>query len=246
MAAFHHPFPFDPTYGYSLEKLLQIEAPAEPCDLVAFWEQTYLKSRQTPLNLTSHPISCDRSDTKVFEVEFDSWDGQRIGAWVTVPRDIPFARGVVVGHGYGGRENPDFGLPGSPCVAIFPCARGFGRSRSAAFPSEANEHVVVGIESKETYIHRGCVADLWSAASALIELFPQVANSLHYMGTSFGGGTGAMALAWDPRFSRAYLCVPSFGNHPLRVCMPCVGSGEAVREYYSRHPEAMAGAHAVH
>jgi cephalosporin-C deacetylase len=29
-----------------------------------------------------------------------------------------------------------------------------------------------------------------------------------------------MALPWDDRFQRAYLEVPSFGNHPLRVQMP--------------------------
>ena len=59
------------------------------------------------------------------------------------------------------------------------------------------------------------------------------------MGTSFGGGTGAMAIAWDQRFSKAYFCVPSFGNHPLRVSLPCIGSGQAVRGYYLQHPEVM-------
>jgi len=35
------------------------------------------------------------------------------------------------------------------------------------------------------------------------------------------------------------LQVPSFGNHPLRVTLPCVGSGEPVRSYYRRHPEVL-------
>ena len=240
MAAIVHSFPFDPTYGYSLEQLLQIDVPSGPCDLADFWEATYTESRQTPLRLASRRIACkEQPGLEVFEVEFDSWGGRRIGAWLTVPHGVPIEQGMVVGHGYGGREGPDFDLPGPACAAIFPCARGLGRSKAADLPDEANGHVLAGIESRETYVHRGCVADLWGAASALIELFPQTAQSLHYRGTSFGGGTGAMAIAWDARFASAYLCVPSFGNHPLRVTLPCTGSGESVRQYFLQHPEVM-------
>lgn len=35
------------------------------------------------------------------------------------------------------------------------------------------------------------------------------------------------------------MTVPTFGNHPLRVTLPCVGSGEAVRTYHEEHPEVM-------
>ncbi|MEX0886564.1 MAG: acetylxylan esterase [Phycisphaeraceae bacterium] len=55
------------------------------------------------------------------------------------------------------------------------------------------------------------------------------------MGGSFGGGIGALALAWDRRFRAAALRVPSFGNHPLRVTLPCTGSGESVRQYIAAH-----------
>ncbi len=57
------------------------------------------------------------------------------------------------------------------------------------------------------------------------------AQRLDYLGISFGGGIGALALPWDERFHRAHLNVPSFGHHPLRLTLPCVGSGEAVRRY---------------
>ncbi len=48
-----------------------------------------------------------------------------------------------------------------------------------------------------------------------------------------------MALPWDHRFQRAVLDVPSFGNHPLRVSLPGVGSGEAVRLMYRQQPEIL-------
>lgn len=239
MPFFTHSFPLDPAYGYSLEQLFQIQAPVGPDNLKEFWEKTYCESRQIPLRIESRRIHCERRDLELYEMEFDSLGRRRIGAWMTVPRGNPPERGLVIGHGYGGREGPDFDLPGPECVAIFPCARGIGRSSAADLPCEPNEHVLNGIQSRETYIHRGSVADLWAAASALIELFPQTAKSLHYRGTSFGGGTGAMGMAWDQRFASAYFCVPSFGNHPLRVTLPCTGSGESVRQYYLKHPEVM-------
>lgn len=71
--------------------------------------------------------------------------------------------------------------------------------------------------------------DLWRAASVLHEAVPESRPRLDYLGGSFGGGTGALALPWDDRIRSAYLCVPSFGNHPLRLQLPCCGSGEAVR-----------------
>lgn len=121
-------------------------------------------------------------------------------------------------------------------VAIQFCARGFHRSAHHDLPDEANRHVLHGITNRATYILRGCVADLWCAASALIELYPAAAHRLHYYGGSFGGGLGALALPWDDRFQKAFLDVPTFGNHPLRVTSPCCGSGEAVRQYYRHHP----------
>ena len=94
--------------------------------------------------------------------------------------------------------------------------------------------------SRETYIHCGCVADYWGAASALIEVVPEAAGQLHYSGGIFGDGIGALMLPWDGRFAKAFLDVPSFGNHPLRLLAPCVGSGESVRQYYQSHPEVAA------
>ena len=107
------------------------------------------------------------------------------------------------------------------------------------FPAEASLHVLHGIGNRETYIHRGCTAEIWSAASVLIEQFPAVTESLHYFGSSFGGGIGALAMPWDSRFHSVYLDVPSFGNHPLRVQTPCAGSGESVRLHYEKRPRVM-------
>jgi cephalosporin-C deacetylase len=229
----------DPTDGYNLERLLTVPAPPAPPGFAPFWQSTYQEALSIPLRIASRQVESPSPAVQVFEVEFDSLGGLRIGGWITLPAAGRFARGVVVGHGYGGRTEPSLGLPGPPAAAIFPCARGFHRSSHPDIPEEAAPHVLHGIGSRETYVHRGCVADLWSAASILLELFPEVGERLHYHGGSFGGGIGALALPWDPRFHRAFLDVPSFGNHPLRVQIPCTGSGEAVRRHHLQHPEVL-------
>jgi len=239
IASLANPHPFDPTYGYDLERLLQVAPPEEQEGFASFWQETYRQAREVPLNLAHRKIASPHPDFDLYEAEYNSLGGARIGAWITVPKAMPASPdGWVVGHGYGGREAPGFDLPAPAGPAIYFCARGFHRSAHPRLPNTSAWHVIHGIASRETYIHRGCAADVWASASALLELFPAV-RRLRYSGGSFGGGIGALATPWDERFHHVFLDIPSFGNHPLRVQMPCAGSGEAVRTYRRTHPEVM-------
>jgi len=230
-----HAFPFDPTYGYDLDRLLTVGRPPEPAGFEAFWRSAHERTLAVPPRPTVRHVAHPATAFDAFEIEYDGLDAFRIGGWLTVPRGRRPRRLVVVGHGYCGRDGPDetWGLA-SDNVCLFPCARGFNRSANKGLPATAAFHVLQGIESKETYLHGRCASDLWSSVSAGIELFPELAGDVAYYGESFGGGIGAMALPWDARIKRACLIVPSFGNHPLRVQLPCAGSGEAVRLYRLR------------
>lgn len=226
----------DPTYGYRLEQLLALQAPEPAADFEDFWKTTFAANAAIPLDPAWREVGGEDGPVRIFEVEFNSWDGFRTGGWITIPRDGPVRRGFVVGHGYGGRDRPESVPPMPGAAGIFPCARGFQRSAHPRFPDNSMQHVLCGIASRETYVFRGCVAEIWSAASALLHLVPEAAPRLGYIGGSFGGGIGALALPWDERLHEAFLCVPSFGHHPLRLGLPCLGSGEAVRQHYGRNP----------
>ncbi|MDS4031340.1 MAG: acetylxylan esterase [Candidatus Contendobacter sp.] len=237
---FLHDYPFDPCHGHDLDALLAVAAPEEPEDFALFWRDLHAQARQIAVAPMVREIASPQPRIQVFEVAFTSVDGVRIGGWLTRPRDQPIERGVIVGHGYGGREGPDFHLPFKRAALLFPCARGISRSARPDFSSNPLRHVLHGIRQRETYILGGCAADtVWCAASALLELFPMAARRLEYLGISFGGGVGALALPWDERFHRAHLNVPSFGHHPLRLNCPCVGSGEAVRAYQRQTGRAL-------
>lgn len=235
-----HELPFDPTHGYTLTQMLEIDAPSEPEGYVAFWQATWAEAMNVDLRLSCKQLDSPWEGVELYEVAYDSLGGVRIGGWLTVPNEVErIERGLVCGHGYGGRGAPELHVHARRQVTIMPCARGFNLSAHEDLPDFSKSHVVHGIENRETYIHRGCVADYWLAGSVLLAMYPQVAGCLDYIGNSFGGGIGAMLLPWDNRIRQARLGVPSFGNHPLRLTLPCVGSGEAVQAYHEVHPEVV-------
>lgn len=235
---FTHDFPFDPTYGYREVDLLSVGVPESPYDFASFWQETFEANAATTLNVTVAPTESASEHHDVSIASFDTLGGIRVGAWIVYPKSGDIEAGFVTSHGYGGRTAPDYDLLAGNAAAIYPCAPGFNLSASDLLPSEKMGHVVHGIESRETYLIRPCVTSIWSAASLLLDLYPDIGKRLYFTGGSFGGGLGALALPWDDRFSKGHLRVPTFGNHPIRNICPCEGSGKAVAEYVASHPEA--------
>jgi cephalosporin-C deacetylase len=236
---------------YDGATLLQVGVPDEPDGFAEFWTGLHNSALAVAPEPELTPVAGIRGHD-VFEVRFSSLGGVRLGGWVTLPADRLIEYALVVSHGYGGRTAPelewtprlpiaDHGGPALPdrTAVIYPVARGQpALSTLPGIPSEPREHVLVGIESVDTYIHGDCAADVWCAASALLEILPAKPQRLDYVGGSFGGGIGALALPWDDRFDAAVLRHPSFDNHDVRLMLPCTGSGESVRQHVMDHPSA--------
>lgn len=245
MTSYVHDFPFDPAYGHTLDELMAVPAPPAPDDFADFWQARYDAARQVATDPEMGPLEDERDGVRIHGVTYTSVGGVRLGGWLALPVEAePVRHGFVIGHGYGGREapGPDVPLPLPSSAAILPCVRGMGaRGLVAGIPDVSAQHVLHGIESRDTYVIGDCVADLWCAASAVGELVPELAGAgrLGLLGESFGGGLGALALPWDDRFGAAQLTVPTFGNHPLRLTLECAGSGESVRGYHRGHPEVV-------
>jgi cephalosporin-C deacetylase len=238
---FRHDIPFDPTYGYALADLLKVAVPGEVEGFETFWTDLYRKA----LSVQVDPRRvCEESGSvrrRVWDIRYRSVGDVEIGGWLMMPREGRIRRGIVVGHGYGGRDMPHLDFPLAHDSAIlFPCVRGLSKSQLAGVPSACAGHVLCGIDSAETYVLGGCVADVWCGVTALQELVPEVGANLFYSGESLGGGLGALALPWDRRFLAGHLVVPTFGNHPLRLQLKSCGSGEFVRQYVATHPDVVA------
>lgn len=239
MPALLHNYPFDPSYGYGREQLLMVGAPEEPPDYEAFWRARHEKA----LAVDTMPALTQAEPAKMgwhsHDFSYLSTDGVRIGGWILLPENGVVERVIVVMHGYGGRTEPDFHWRFENAALVFPCARGTGRSPHPPVSSNPMWHVLHDIQDRDRYIHGGCVDDVWLAVSAALRLFPQAQGRVGLIGVSFGGGIGAMALAWDGRITRAHFNVPSFGNQPLRLTFKTTGSGAAVRNAHKRHREAV-------
>ncbi|WP_295383944.1 acetylxylan esterase [uncultured Thiodictyon sp.] len=224
-----HGFPFDPSYGYRLEDLLELQPPPEPADFATFWQARYQRALAVDANPRLRPADVSDPRMRVHELEYSSTAGFAIRGWLLTPLGGPPRRGFILGHGYGGLDRPPLDLPRDDAAYLIPCVRGLCRSRCPPIPEDPDGHVVYGIEHRDSYLVGGCVEDLWTGASALLGLFPELTGHLGYLGTSLGGGLGALALAWDARIGRGHLNVPGFGHQPLRLALPTVGSAAALQ-----------------
>ncbi len=218
-----------------LARLLAIVPPEPPDDFSAFWRSRYASALTVEPRPRIQATGRILDGYEVYDLNYASTDGVQIGGWLLAPRDGPVSRGIVVGHGYAGRDGPDAAPGLAHAALLFPCFRGLSRSPVPGVSPHAHLHVLHDIQDRRRYILGGCVDDLWLGVSALIALFPQVAGQVSYQGVSFGGGIGALAAPWDARIGRLHLHLPTFGHQALRLTLPCVGSGEAVREFQSRH-----------
>jgi len=232
-----HAFDFDPTHGRDLSALNNERPPQVPPGFDAFWRRRYERARLAVPRPHYRPLETTHPRWRIFELSYTSTDDFEIHGWLLLPASGTIRRGIVVGHGYGGRTGPDLDYPVDDAAVLFPCLRGLTRSAHADIPDTAAGHVLCGIASPEDYVLAGCVDDVWGAVSALAEICPGV--PIGYGGASFGGGIGALAIAFDPRFDRGFLTVPTFGNMPLWLKLPSVGSAASVQNHLRTHPDAV-------
>ena len=232
-----HGYPFDPTYGYDLPGLLAVEPPAPPADLDRFWTTRYDAAMAVDPAPRLSRSGEQHEGWQVLDLSYRSTDDVTIGGWLLVPRDRPVVRGLVVGHGYGGRDGPDTHLPIADAALLFPCFRGLSRSARHPISQDPNWHVLHDIHLRDRYILGGCVEDLWLAVSVLLAVFPWLDGRIGYAGISFGGGIGGLAIPWDRRIARGHLSLPTFGHHPLRLSLPSTGSVASVQHFHRDHPE---------
>lgn len=227
---------FDGSYGRTEAELRGVAPVPPPPGFAERWRAW----RTEAASVDADPVvlsTQERAGRRVSLIEHTGADGTRLRAWAVLPRDGAARLGVVHGHGYGGRDAVQLARVPRDAAAIFPVARGLGAlNAGVGAPEPVEQHVLAGIDDPDRYVLGLCARDLWLAADALGALAGEL--PLYYVGESFGGGVGALALPWDDRYRGATLIVPSFGQYDERLAVPCLGSGEVVRQHVNAHPEA--------
>ncbi|ABK45018.1 Acetyl xylan esterase [Magnetococcus marinus MC-1] len=232
--------PFDASHGYDQACLLCVGSPPPPDDFAAFWQARYARALQVDPRPMLKGSNIHHEGYHIYDCGYTSTDHFGIGGWLLIPKDKPVKRGFIISHGYSGREGPDLDLPvPAGSALLFPCCRGISRSAHPPISTDPYWHVLHDIHRVDRYILGGCVEDIWLGVSTLLTLYPWIAGHIGYMGISFGGGIGAMAIPWDHRITRGHLNIPSFGNHPLRVTLPSHGSSASVARFQAEHGTAL-------
>lgn len=228
---------FDGSYGFTLDALREVPPIRPPEGFADQWRSWRERARAVdaaPVVLSTSAVEGRR----VSLIELSGADGVRLHAWFASAADERTARvGVVHGHGYGGRDEVDLRRVPADAAALFPVARGLpSLNADIGAPQEREAHVLGGLDDPDASVIGLCARDLWLAADALEQLVGTL--PLYYVGESFGGGLGALAVPWDDRYFGATLVVPTFGQYDLRLAVECLGSGEFQRAWVHRHPEA--------
>lgn len=228
----------DPTFGYTREQLLAVEAPPPPADFEAFWRESYrLATAQPPSYSVERALWSPNPDVEILVIRWTAFDGASVGMWLSRPRESK--GGLLIGQGYGNLVTPP--VADSPgMTTIMPCMRGLGLSQCLDIPWQTADHAAYKIESREEYVIRKGVMDLWTAISILTDLYPDTADNICFSGGSLGGGTGLMAIPWDDRIRAGHISVPTLGGpFQLQFPLPDPGPGHTRRERALADPAAM-------
>ncbi|MCI7644388.1 MAG: acetylxylan esterase, partial [Lentisphaeria bacterium] len=145
MSKIQHNYDFDPTHGFTLEQLLQVAAPPEPDDFADFWQQVYEQSLAGSKNYQIREIWSRLPEVKLFEVRFLSLDEKIITMWLSRPK-VSYGA-IVYGQGYGNGVWPIQDEYFTVCTVA---SRGLGPSTQLEIPWEVRQHVVHGIQSRDT------------------------------------------------------------------------------------------------
>jgi cephalosporin-C deacetylase len=173
----HFDLPLDELRGYRPDL-------PEPTDLRGFWESTLAEARAYDLDVTWTPYESPLRTVDVYDVRFSGFGGQRIAAWLLLPRHRSAPLPCVVEYvGYGGGR-------GLPHEWLTWSAMGFA-------------HLVMDTRGQGSAHHAGVTPDLDPAGS-----LPHVPGFLTL------GLPDPARLYWRRLFTDAVRAVDAAASHP--------------------------------
>ena len=211
----------------------------KPDDLSQFWTDTIAALATTSINarITDAPEQSAREyDTQ--QVVMDSFEGRRIRAWYSVPKDAPPGRklpGVLAVPGYGGvKEIPaHLVLQGFAVLTLHP--RGQGESMQE-WQLEHGTKLTYHLEDKDKYYYRGAYMDCLRGLDFLSSRQEVDPDRLGMWSRSQGGGFTLATAALDPRLKAAVAEEPFLCNYPISADLASSPYCE-LRDYLGEHPE---------
>lgn len=206
-----------------------------PPGFLGFWEETVARlGLQAPDARQAAPEAAGPG-IELRRVEFLSLGGARINGYLARPVTERACPLIVHAHGYNDRYTimTDWARRGAAVFGFD--ARGFGRSAPAVEISDFG-YVLTGIESRESSILRGAVADYLQAIRLARELLDGKLVRTVCHGFSFGGALALMATALQPDVDFLAIGQPTFGWNSERRRLALAGSTHQLNRYLAEKP----------
>ena len=209
-----------------------------PKDLASFWQRTIEELGKTRINASLQEAP-DKSGREfvTYTVALDSFQGRRLRAWYSVPKDPPTGGkfpAVLAVPGYGG-DKPiptNLALSGFAVLTLFP--RGQGESRRE-WELESGTKLTYHVTDKERYYYRGAYMDCLRGLDFLCSRGEIDPARLGMWSRSQGGGFTLATAALDSRLRVAVAEEPFMCNYPVGVEVATNPYLE-LRDYVAQHP----------
>ena len=211
-------------------------------ELVLFWNATKQELGLTNLNanLQEEPDLSGR-EFVTYRLAMDSYQGRRIRAWYSVPRDAPPQRklpAVLAVPGYGGQKAipTHLVLDGFAVLTLYP--RGQGES-CLEWELESETKLTYRITDRDKYYYRGAYMDCLRGLDFLESREEIDAGRLGMWSRSQGGGLTLATAALDSRLLAAVAEEPFLCNYPVSIDITTSPYSE-LADYAGQHPEQRA------
>lgn len=188
----------------------------EPADFDAFWHATVAQARRVDLEIELAPVPTALVTLEVYDVSFRGFAGDRIRAWLRLPRErsgpLP---GVVQFFGYGngrGHVLRDLRWASAGYAHLVVDARGQGHGDTddphAAGGPSSGEFLTRGIRSREEYYYRRVFTDAVRAVDAARSIDLVDGDRIVALGASQGGGIALAMTGLVPELRAAVIQAP--------------------------------------
>jgi cephalosporin-C deacetylase len=211
----------------------------KPADLNRFWERTKSELAETKPNptLEEAPEQSGR-EFVTYRVALDSFQGRRIRAWYSMPRDQLIERripAVLAVPGYGGDEPIPAHLlmAGFAVLTLYP--RGQGESKKE-WGLEHSTKLTYHVTAPEKYYYRGAYMDCLRGLDFLASRPEIDEDRIGMWSRSQGGGFTLATAALDSRVQAAVAEEPFLCNFPAAVHITTTPYRELC-DYIAQRPE---------
>ena len=205
-----------------------------------FWNATRAILSETAVDaaLTECPERSGR-EYETWNVGLNSYGGQRLRGFYTVPRHAPASGkfpGMLAVPGYGGAKEIPYHvvMHGFAVLTLFPWAQGESIAEGD-LPAGATK-LTYNVTDKDTYYYRAAYMDCVRGVDFLVKRDEVDGNRIGMWSRSQGGGFTLATAALDHRLAAAVAEEPFLCNYPVAIDIDTRPYHE-LRSHVQEHPE---------